>query len=122
MKKFILLFVIVICFTISISAQDGSGVDIGGILTTVFGILMTLFGGVAAWFKRKSNKLANFGLQAMELTVKANDLLQHHKKAIEDDKLTREELLGYKDKAIGVAKEAGDVTQAFKALFKKDLP
>ena len=120
MKKVILVLVLVVVIATPAISQDGGSFDLGGILTTVFGVLMSVFGGAAAWLKRKSNKLSNFAREAMEATMSANDLVQHHDQAIADDKLTKEELAVYAEKARIVAKETKDVITAFKALFKKD--
>ena len=81
MKKVIVILVLMALVATPAISQDGGSFDLGGILTTVFGILMTVFGGAAAWLKRKSAKLANFATQAMEATVSANDLVQHHNMA-----------------------------------------
>ena len=95
-------------------------IDLGSVLAVVFGLLMTVFGGLSAWLRSKSAKLANFGQQSMEAAVAANNLVQYHKGVIEDEKLTKEEIKGYGPKAEAVAKETGEAVQAFKALFKKD--
>ncbi len=119
MKKLLVLFVLLIAFSIPIIAQDGSGIEIGSILSVVFGLLMTVFGGIAAWLKSKSNKLANFSQQSIEAAMAGNDLVQYHKLAIADDKLTKAELDGYVEKAKAVGKETEEAVQAFKDLFKK---
>lgn len=119
-NKMFMLVLVMGVFTVPLMAQDGGGFDAAGILTMIFGVLMTVFGGAAAWLKRKSTKLANFGREATEAAMSANALIQHHNAAIADDKLTREELDGYKVKAEAVAKETGEVWTAFKALFKKE--
>ena len=119
MKKVIVILVLMAVIATPAISQDGGSLDLGGILTTVFGILMTVFGGAAAWLKRKSAKLANFARESMEATVSANNLVQHHNMAIADGKLTKEELTGYAEKARAVAKETKDVITAFKELFKK---
>ena len=121
MKKVIVVLVLMALVATPAICQDGGSVDVGGILTTVFGVLMTVFGGAATWLKRKSNKLANFGRESMEAVTASNNLVQHHNMAIADNKLTKEELAGYAEKAKAVAKEAKDVGIAFKALFKKDV-
>ncbi len=121
MKKVIVVLVLMAVVATPVISQDGGSIDLSGILTTVFGILMTVFGGAAAWLKRKSNKLATFARESMEAAVSANDLVQHHNLAIADGKLTEEELVQYASKAKSMAKETKDVITAFKALFKKDV-
>ena len=76
MKRFTFIIIAMFVLFIPILAQDGGGIDAGGILTIVFGLLMTVFGGVAAWLKRKSNKLANFSQQSIEAAMAGNDLVQ----------------------------------------------
>ena len=120
MKKIFVLFALLILFAVPILAQDGTGLDVGGILSIVFGLLMTVFGGVARWFRNKSNKMASFSKESMEALIASNDLVQHHKMAIADEKLTKEELDGYVLKAKAVGKETGEAIQAFRVLFKKE--
>ena len=121
MKKAIIILVLMAVVATPALCQDGGGIDLTGILTTVFGILMTVFGGIATWLKRYSKKLATLVKESVEAAVSANNLVQHHDMAIADDKLTKEELAGYAEKARIVAKETTDVVKAFKVLFKKDV-
>ena len=118
MRKY--LFIALIILSVPLMAQDGGGIDIGDLLAVVFGILTSIFGPAFIWFKRKSKKLANFGLQSMEAGIAANNLVQHHVKAIEDGKVDKEEQTGYVTLSRAVAKETGEAVQAFRVLFKKD--
>ena len=120
MKRIIVFILFCAVLIVPLMAQDGGGLDTGGILSIVFGLLMTVFGGVAAWLKRKSTKLANFSRESMQAALAANNLVQHHNDAIADEKLTKEELAGYVEKAKAVGKETGEAVQAFKDLFKKN--
>lgn len=120
MKKNLIAIIVLMLLTVPLLAADGLNLDTGGIISIVFGLLATVFGGAVAWFKRKSNKLANFSKQSIEAAMAANDLVQYHKVAIADDKLTKDELKGYTEKAKVVGKETGEAVQAFKELFKKD--
>ena len=120
MKKNLIVIIALMFLTVPLLAGDGLNLDTGGIISIAFGLLATVFGGAIAWLKRKSNKLANFSKQSIEAAMAANDLVQYHKAAIADDKLTKDELNGYTAKAKLVGKETEEAVQAFKALFKKD--
>ncbi len=124
MKKrlFIVVSLLILC-AIPILAREGGpleNVNWDTVIKVVFGFIMTVFGGLARWFKLKSGKMADFSKQSMEAAMAANDLVQHHKLAIEDGDLSKKELEGYVPKAQKVAKETGEAIAAFKTLFKKD--
>jgi len=97
------------------------GLDWGNLLAVGFGLLTTVFGGVIAFLKSKSAKLAKFSKESMEALVAANALVQYHGTVLADDKLTKDEIKGYGPKAKQVAKETREAVAAFKALFKKDV-
>jgi len=81
--------------------------DAGTIIAVIFAAFTTIFGGFWLKSKKKIGKVFLLIKEAYEVAQAATD-------ALEDDKITKEEIERIK-------KEAADVKVAFKALFEKEV-
>jgi hypothetical protein len=79
--------------------------DLPGILAIVFGVMTTVFGGFFAKIRPKLKKFVSLLREVMQLVDKMES-------ALEDDKLTKQEIQAIKSEAL-------DVRRAWKALVKK---
>ena len=80
--------------------------DIWAIITVILGVAGTIFSGVFVKVKGKLSKIVKLGTEAIEV-AKALEA------ALEDNKITKEEVEGLK-------KELSDVKEAWKDLVKKE--
>ncbi len=107
MKKFIVLFIIFLVPAILFAqGGDGTGGGIWTIISIVFAAVTTLFAGL--WNKVKG-KLAAFAKLAKEGLDVVNSVID----ALEDDTLTKEEV-------VKVKKEAIEFIGAWKAMIGKE--
>jgi len=83
-----------------------ANVDLGTVLTIILAGLTTFLGVFWKKAKTKITKVIDLGRQAFEL-------MNSFENAIEDDKVTKEEIAQIK-------KEAADVKAAWKALVQKE--
>ena len=80
--------------------------DLGTIITIVFGLLTTFVGGFWLKVKGKFSEVVKLGSELLEF-------MQILQTALDDDKLTKEEIARLK-------KEGGDISIAWKKLISRE--
>ena len=124
MKKLIFLFVILLIPAVIFAqgGDDGGGLGaIWAVLTAVFGILTSLFGVAFKKLKNKFGQILKLLKESTDVGILTTQTGTKIKVALEDGKLTQEEILGIAKDFEKYPKELADVKVAFKKLMGREL-
>ena len=121
MKKVALVLVLAI-LAIPVFCQDGDTEKtsiIWMIISFVTTALAGMFARVATLIKKKMGKAAIFSKETLDVAMAANDIVQHTKLSLEDDKFDDVEIKAFKTKAAYLGLQVKEMLAAFKDIFKK---
>ena len=121
MKKVALVFVLAI-LAVPVFCQDGDTEKtsvIWMIISFVTTALAGMFAKVASAIKKKMGKVAAFSKETLDVALAANDIVQHTKQSLEDDKFDDAEIKGFKTKAAHLGLQVKEMLAAFKDIFQK---
>ena len=122
MKKVALVFVMLAVLAIPAICQDGE-TEKSSVIWTILTFVMTavagLLGKVSIAIKKKFGKAAIFSKETLDVAMAANDMVQHTKLSLEDDKFDEAEIKGFKTKAAHLGLQVKEMLAAFKDIFQK---
>ena len=121
MKKVTLVFVLAI-LAVPVFCQDGDTEKtsiIWMIISFVTTALAGMFAKVASAIKKKMGKAATFSKEALDVAMAANDIVQHTKLSLEDDKFDDVEIKAFKTKAAYLGLQVKEMLAAFMDIFQK---
>ncbi len=122
MKKVALVFVMLAVLAIPAICQDGETEKtsvIWMIISFVTTALAGMFAKVASAIKKKMGKAATFSKETLDVAMAANDIVQHTKLSLEDDKFDDVEIKAFKTKAAYLGVQVKEMLAAFKDIFQK---
>jgi len=121
-KRLFITIAILIIGSVFVLSQDGEAGS--GTVWTIISFIMTaiaaLFARVWSVVNKKLGKAAVFSKEALDVGIAANDIVQHAKISLEDDKFDAVEIKGFTTKAQYLRVQVDELVAAFKDLFKKD--
>jgi len=124
MKKFIFLFVILLVPALLLAQGNGDEGGLGaiwGVLTAVFGVLTSVFGVAFKKFRKKLGQVLKLLREAVDVGTLATQTGEKINAALEDGKLTQEEIMDIASDFKKYPKELSEVKAAFKDLMGKEL-
>lgn len=122
MKKVFFILVFMTVAVVTIHAQDGDSEKtsvIWMIISFVTTALAGVFAKAASAIKKKMGKAAIFSKETLDVAMAANDIVQHTKLSLEDDKFDDVEIKAFKTKAAYLGLQVKEMLAAFKDIFKK---
>ncbi len=122
MKKVFFVLVFMTVAVVTIHAQDGDSEKtsvIWMIISFVTTALAGVFAKAASAIKKKMGKAAIFSKETLDVAMAANDIVQHTKLSLEDDKFDDVEIKAFKTKAAYLGLQVKEMLAAFKDIFKK---